>query len=83
MQGTLSAGLVNILTGEGATGEAIVKHPNIKRIAFIGSVPTGMRIHKASEVAVKSVSLELGGKNPLIACPDADIDQVATAAIRE
>ena len=77
------AGLVNILTGEGATGEAIVKHPNIKRIAFIGSVPTGMKIQNAaSEVAVKSVSLELGGKNPLIACPDADIDQVATAAIR-
>jgi betaine-aldehyde dehydrogenase len=77
------AGLVNILTGEGATGEAIVKHPHIKRIAFIGSVPTGMRIQNAaSEVAIKNVSLELGGKNPLIACPDADIDQVATAAIR-
>ena len=77
------AGLVNILTGEGATGEAIVKHPYIKRIAFIGSVPTGMKIQNAaSEVAVKNVSLELGGKNPLIACPDADIDEVATAAIR-
>ena len=77
------AGLVNILTGEAATGEAIVKHPHIKRIAFIGSVPTGMKIQNAaSEVAIKNVSLELGGKNPLIACPDADIDEVATAAIR-
>ncbi|MDC1240952.1 aldehyde dehydrogenase family protein [Litorivicinus sp.] len=76
-------GLVNILTGEGATGDAIVRHPGIKRIAFIGSVPTGMKIqHSASEVAVKNISLELGGKNPLIACPDADVDQVATAAIR-
>ena len=76
-------GLVNILTGEGATGDAIVRHPDIKRIAFIGSVPTGMRIqHSAAEVGVKSVSLELGGKNPLIACPDADPDVVATAAVR-
>ena len=76
-------GLVNILTGEGETGEAIVKHPQIKRIAFIGSVPTGMQIQNAaSKVAIKNISLELGGKNPLIACPDADIDQVATAAVR-
>ena len=76
-------GLVNILTGDGSTGEAIVKHPHIKRIAFIGSVPTGMKIQNvASQVAVKHVTLELGGKNPLIACPDADADTVAAAAIR-
>ena len=82
-QNSFPSGLVNILTGDGLTGEAIVKHPKIKRIAFIGSAATGMRIqNSASEVAVKNVTLELGGKNPLIACSDSDVEQVATAAIR-
>ncbi len=79
----LPAGLVNIITGDGKAGEAIVRHPKIKRIAFIGSVATGMAIQRAAaEVAVKHVTLELGGKNPMIVCSDADLDAAAAAAVR-
>lgn len=80
----LPPGVFNIVTGTGASvGNAIVRHPDIKRIAFIGSPSTGRAIQRsAAEVAVKHVSLELGGKNPLIAFPDTDPDEIAAAAIR-
>jgi acyl-CoA reductase-like NAD-dependent aldehyde dehydrogenase len=76
-------GIVNIITGTGAgAGDALVKHPRVKRIAFIGSVKTGMAIQRsAAEVAVKNVSLELGGKNPMIVFPDADYETALSAAI--
>lgn len=78
----LPPGVVNIVTGGRETGEALVRHPKIKRIAFIGSAQSGMAIQKAAaETAVKAVSLELGGKNPLIAFPDADLDRVAAASV--
>jgi betaine-aldehyde dehydrogenase len=76
------AGVVNIVTGGRETGEALVRNPKVKRIAFIGSAQSGMAIQKAAaETSVKAVSLELGGKNPLIAFPDADLDRVATASV--
>lgn len=79
----LPAGVVNIVTGGPATGEAIVRHPKIKRIAFIGHAATGMAIQRAAaEVAVKHVTLELGGKNPMIICPDADLEKAGAAAVR-
>ncbi|MBN9552805.1 MAG: aldehyde dehydrogenase family protein [Alphaproteobacteria bacterium] len=83
-QEALPPGVFNIVTGTGATvGDAIVRHPDIKRIAFIGSPGTGRAIQRAAaEVAVKHVTLELGGKNPLIAFPDIDPDVVAAAALR-
>ncbi|MGD0025035.1 MAG: aldehyde dehydrogenase family protein [Xanthobacteraceae bacterium] len=75
-------GVVNIVTGGRETGEALVRNPKVKRIAFIGSAQSGMAIQKAAaETAVKAVSLELGGKNPLIAFPDADLDRVAAASV--
>jgi betaine-aldehyde dehydrogenase len=76
-------GVVNIVTGYGAgAGDALVRHPNVKRIAFIGSVPTGRAIQRAAaEVGVKHVSLELGGKNPMIIFPDVDLDEAVKAAI--
>ncbi|MBM4198002.1 MAG: aldehyde dehydrogenase family protein, partial [Gammaproteobacteria bacterium] len=79
----LPKGLVNIVHGYGRpTGDALVRHPRIWRIGFTGSVQTGMAIQRsAAEVAVKHISLELGGKNPMIVCPDADPDQVAKAAV--
>lgn len=82
VQEAFPPGVVNIVTGTGAvTGDALVRHPDVKRIALIGSVPTGQRIQQAAaEVAVKHVSLELGGKNPLIVCPDADLDAVVEGA---
>ena len=82
-QEVLPAGLVNLLSGPGLpTGDGLVRHPDIWRIGFTGSVGTGMAIQRsAAEVAVKHVSLELGGKNPLIICPDADPEKVAEAAV--
>ncbi len=76
-------GVFNIVTGSGATaGDALVRHPMVKRIAFIGSTATGRAIQMAAaESAVKHVSLELGGKNPMIVFPDADPDAVAKAAV--
>jgi betaine-aldehyde dehydrogenase len=75
-------GVVNIVTGGRETGEALVRNPKVKRIAFIGSAQSGMAIQRAAaETAVKAVSLELGGKNPLIAFPDADLDRVAAASV--
>lgn len=80
---TLPPGLFNIVTGLGRTvGDAIVRHPEIKRIAFIGSVQTGMAIQRAAaEVCVKHVTLELGGKNPMIVFPDNDPEEIARAAV--
>jgi betaine-aldehyde dehydrogenase len=78
----LPPGVVNIVTGGRDTGEALVRNPKVKRIAFIGSAASGMAIQKAAaETAVKHVSLELGGKNPLVAFPDADLDRVAAASV--
>jgi betaine-aldehyde dehydrogenase len=79
----LPKGLVNIIHGYGVpAGDALVRHPRIWRIGFTGSVATGLAIQRAAaEVAVKHVSLELGGKNPMIVCPDADVDTVAKAAV--
>lgn len=82
-QEILPPGVANIVTGFGAeAGDALVRHPRVKRIAFIGSVKTGMMIQRAAaEVAVKNVSLELGGKNPMIVFPDADLEGAIAAAI--
>jgi betaine-aldehyde dehydrogenase len=79
----LPPGVVNIVTGNGMpTGDALVRHPSVKRIAFTGSVPTGMAIQRAAaESGVKAVTLELGGKNPLIAFPDMDADKIAEVAV--
>jgi acyl-CoA reductase-like NAD-dependent aldehyde dehydrogenase len=75
-------GVLNILTGTGAvTGDALVRHPDVKRIALTGSVETGQRVQRAAaESAVKQISLELGGKNAMIVCADADVDAVVEGA---
>jgi acyl-CoA reductase-like NAD-dependent aldehyde dehydrogenase len=80
---TLPPGVVNIVTGDGlGAGLPLVQHPQVKRISFIGSVPTGMAIQRAAaEVGVKHLSLELGGKNPMIVFDDADPETVASNAI--
>ena len=80
----LPPGLVNIVHGPGLpTGDALVRHPKIWRIGFTGSVQTGLAIQRsAAEVAVKHVSLELGGKNAMIVCADAGPANVAAEAVR-
>ena len=71
-------GVLNIVTGYGAeAGEEIVKHPSIPIITFTGSVKTGKRIARLAADNLKKVSLELGGKDPVIICDDADISVAA------
>jgi acyl-CoA reductase-like NAD-dependent aldehyde dehydrogenase len=78
----LPPGVLNIVSGDRVVGEAMARHPRMKRLSFVGSAQTGMAIQRAAaEVAVKSISLELGGKNPFIVFPDAPVDQVAAAAV--
>lgn len=79
----LPPGTVNIVHGLGTpAGDALVRDPRIRRIGFTGSVPTGLAIQRAAaESGVKHVSLELGGKNPFIVFPDADLDRVVDGAV--
>ncbi len=77
-------GLVTVLCGAGPiVGDAIVRHPEIRRIAFTGSVGTGLTIQAtaAASGSVKSLSFELGGKNPLVLFPDADLQAAARGAL--
>ncbi|WP_395109694.1 aldehyde dehydrogenase family protein [Actinomadura sp. SCN-SB] len=76
-------GVVNIVTGGAEAGDAIVTHPRIKRLAFTGSVPTGLLIQRraAESGHVKHVSLELGGKNPMVVFPDVDLDLAVEGAV--
>jgi betaine-aldehyde dehydrogenase len=80
--GIFPHGVVNILAGDGKVGSALVRHPDVRRIGFVGSVPTGRAIAKEAAADLKRVSLELGGKNPIVIFPDADPKQAAAAAIR-
>ncbi|MGV6887709.1 aldehyde dehydrogenase family protein [Rhodophyticola sp. SM2404] len=70
----LPAGVVNIVTGDGATGEAITTHDGIAKIAFTGSTEVGRQIRRATAGQGKALTLELGGKSPYIVFEDADID---------
>ncbi|WDR06783.1 aldehyde dehydrogenase family protein [Devosia rhodophyticola] len=70
----LPKGVVNIVTGEGETGQAIVEHDGIDKIAFTGSTEVGKAIRAATAGTGKGLSLELGGKSPYLVFEDADID---------
>ena len=73
-QAGLPAGVVNIVTGDGASGAAIAAHPRIAKIAFTGSTEVGRAIRRATAGSGKKLSLELGGKSPFIVFADADLD---------
>src|SRR5882724_12799652 len=77
----LPVGVVNIVTGDGATGEALVKHPNVDKIAFTGSTEVGRAIRAASATSHKRLSLELGGKSPFIVFEDADLDSTVEGLV--
>jgi aldehyde dehydrogenase (NAD+) len=70
----LPPGVVNIVTGDGSTGETLVKHPDVDKIAFTGSTEVGRAIRAATASSHKRLSLELGGKSPFIVFEDADLD---------
>jgi acyl-CoA reductase-like NAD-dependent aldehyde dehydrogenase len=74
LEAGIPAGVVNVVTGAGETGAAIVDHPGIDKIAFTGSTEVGREIGAKAGRALKRVTLELGGKSPNIILPDADID---------
>jgi len=77
----LPPGVVNIVTGDGRTGEAIVAHADVAKIAFTGSTEVGRRIRIATAGSGKKLSLELGGKSPFIVFPDADLDSVVEGVV--
>ena len=77
----LPSGVVNIVTGDGSTGEALVKHPDVDKIAFTGSTEVGRAIRKATAQSHKKLSLELGGKSPFIILEDADLDSAVEGLV--
>ena len=77
----IPAGVVNIVTGDGSTGEALVKHPEIDKIAFTGSTEVGRVIRGATAASHKRLSLELGGKSPFIVFDDADLDSTVEGLV--
>ncbi len=77
----LPPGVVNIVTGDGATGAALVAHDDVDKIAFTGSTEVGRAIRKASAGTGKKLSLELGGKSPFIVFEDADLDSAVEGVV--
>ena len=80
-EAALPAGVVNIVTGDGSTGEALVKHPDVDKIAFTGSTEVGRAIRGATAATSKRLSLELGGKSPFIIFDDADLDSAVEGLV--
>ena len=76
------AGVVNLLTGSGRFGDAMVRHPGVNKVAFTGSTPVGRKIASACGELLRPVTLELGGKSSAIVLPDADISVLASRLIR-
>lgn len=75
-------GIVNVALGKGSsTGESLIKHPDIKKISFTGSTEIGQHIQREAVDQMKTVNLELGGKNAIIVFEDADLNKAADAAI--
>jgi aldehyde dehydrogenase (NAD+) len=77
----LPAGVVNIVTGDGSTGEVLVKHSDVDKIAFTGSTEVGRAIRGATAKSHKRLSLELGGKSPFIIFEDADLDSAVEGLV--
>src|SRR5690606_15003322 len=77
----LPEGVVNIVTGEGDTGAAIVNHPDVDKIAFTGSTEVGKIIRAATAGSGKGLSLERGGKSPYIVFEDADLDSAVEGLV--
>ena len=81
-QADLPAGVVNIVTGAGATGQALVEHPGVDKVAFTGSTDVGKQIARSVAGSTKKVTLELGGKAANIVFDDAPLDQAVEGIVR-
>ena len=77
----LPPGVFNVVTGDGATGKALVEHEGVQKIAFTGSTEVGRIIRKATAGSGKKLTLELGGKSPFIVFDDADLDSVVEGVV--
>jgi aldehyde dehydrogenase (NAD+) len=80
-QAGLPAGVLNVVTGDGETGAALVGHAKVDKIAFTGSTEVGKIIRRATAGSGKKLSLELGGKSPFIVFEDADLDGVVEGVV--
>ena len=79
VEGGIPAKVISVMTGQGAVvGEALVKHPLVKKVAMTGSTETGKKLMQTVAPYLKKISLELGGQCPAIVCEDADIKNAAT-----
>ncbi|MEU5893542.1 aldehyde dehydrogenase [Streptomyces sp. NPDC047461] len=80
----LPAGVLNVVQGYGSEiGDALTSHPDVRRISFTGSVPTAKRIAESAAGNLTPLSLELGGKSPLVVFADADLDLAADLAVEQ
>ncbi|WP_175945348.1 aldehyde dehydrogenase family protein [Caballeronia sp. BCC1704] len=77
----LPKGVLNVVTGDGRTGAALVEHPRVAKIAFTGSTEVGRQIRATTAGSGKSLTLELGGKSPFIVFDDADIDSAVEGVV--
>jgi betaine-aldehyde dehydrogenase len=75
-------GVINVLSGGVPCGQAMTTHPLVRKVTLIGGIPTGRTVMETAGAALKPVILELGGKNALVAYPDADIDALIVGAVR-
>ncbi|HVG49564.1 MAG TPA: betaine-aldehyde dehydrogenase [Rubellimicrobium sp.] len=74
-------GLYNVVQGMGAVGAALIGDPRVAKVSITGSVPTGTKVYEAAARGMKHVTLELGGKSPLIVFEDADLESAVSGAI--
>ncbi len=77
----LPAGLFNVVQGMGEVGKSLVTDPRVDKVSLTGSVPTGRKVYAAAAEGIKHVTMELGGKSPMIVFEDADIDNAVSGAI--
>src|SRR5581483_7195384 len=77
----LPPGVLNVVTGDGRTGELLVRHPDVDKIAFTGSTEVGRLIRRATAGSGKRLTLELGGKSPFVVFEDADLDSVVEGVV--
>ncbi|THD82158.1 betaine-aldehyde dehydrogenase [Aliigemmobacter aestuarii] len=77
----MPAGLFNVVQGRGAVGAALVTDPRVAKVSLTGSVPTGQKVYAAAAQGIRHVTMELGGKSPLIVFEDADLDSAVGAAM--
>ena len=74
-------GVFNVLQGRGATGAMLAAHPGVAKVSVTGSVPTGKKVMQTAAGTLKRVTMELGGKSPLVIFDDADLEQAVAAAM--